>query len=511
MKKTFLILALLPLLASSCSNSNSYEFTKLEEDDNYRTFYEIFPGTYYDSDGDGYGDLNGIIQKLDYIESLGFNGIWLTPIHNSPSYHGYDVNDYYSINPKLGTMNDYKNLVNECHKRDIKIILDLVINHTSTENEWFVKGIEAFKTGKKERYYDYYNFSLEETTVNTSYKNGVYYESGFGGGSMPDLNLDSENVKKEIESIIKYYLVDIGIDGFRLDAVPWYFKGNENKNIEFLSWLANVSKSYNQNAYLVAEAWESYPIISNYYVSGIDSFFAYDTDPLGVKLVSSIVTNNGNTYTSRMLNLIEQAGNYIPAPFITNHDNPRAANILQGRKTPEKLKFGQGIMQMMTGATFTYYGDEIGMIGANPPDENVRTAMFWGEEEGTCDNPAGATEDEHIYPSVKDQLNDNNSILNYYKKANYIRNKYEAIRKGKAEKIDAGDSSLQVIKKTNSGEIVYLIINFDLVDKEYDLSSLGLSDYEYESLLVDVNEQKIELNGDKIKLPSYGIVAIKNK
>ena len=510
-KSKLLVIFPLILLTTSCSNNGDFKSPTLPQEEKYRTYYEIFPGTYYDSDGDGYGDLNGITEKLSYIQDLGFNGIWLTPIHESPSYHGYDVDNYLSINPNLGTMDDYRNLVKEAHNKGINVILDLVLNHTSTSNPWFVEGAKAFKEGKGGKYSDYYNFSLTSDSVHPYISNGVYYESGFGGGSMPDLNLDSENVKNEIKEIIRFYMEDIGIDGFRLDAVPWYFKGNDEKNIKFLSRLNAVTKSYNENAYIVAEAWESAGFITRYYESGIDSFFAYDTDCLGKDISSAIVTGRGHNYTDKMSFLVEQAGNHIPAPFITNHDNPRAANILQARNNDKYLKFGQGLMQMMSGTTFTYYGDEIGMIGVNPPDENVRTAMYWGEEEGTCNNPSGATADEKIYPSVKEQLGDQNSILNYYKKANYIRNSYESIRKGSVEKIDTGDNELQVIKKTYNEETTHLIINFGVENKTYDLSTLNLDSNGYESLLVDINEDKVSIEGNKITIPPCGIVIMNNK
>lgn len=512
MKKKFLATLLLPLTLISCSTNNysfydEYEYTPLDESDNYRTFYEIFPSSYYDSNGDGNGDLQGIIQKLDYIDNMGFNGIWLTPIHESPSYHGYDVNDYYSINPKLGTMDDYRELVEECHKRDIKIILDLVLNHTSPQHEWFQKGVQAFKEGNGGEYSDYYNFSLTQDLIHNFKYDGVWYESGFGGGSMPDLNLDSENVRREIEDIIKFYIDDVGIDGFRLDAVPWYFKGDEEKNIETLSWINKVTKSYNENAYIVAEAWEGAGTITRYYESGIDSFFAYNSNPLGVEISRYMVRNDANSYVTKMEFLIEQAGEYIPAPFITNHDNPRSCNVVQGRKDESKAKFGQGIMQMMSGATFTYYGDEIGMMAANPPDENVRTAMLWGEEEGMCNNPSGTTQTEIVYPTVAEQMEDENSILVYYRNANRIRDKYPAIRKGSIEIIDNSNKEVCFIKKDDGQNSCYLLINFGLENNQVDLSKLNLDEIKYDSLLTN-NEEEVTLTNRIMTLPKYAIVVI---
>ncbi|MDY2727684.1 MAG: alpha-amylase family glycosyl hydrolase, partial [Candidatus Onthovivens sp.] len=127
---------------SSCSKKsaiiiNDVDTTEAVLNDNYRNFYEIFVASYQDSDGDHVGDLNGVTSKLDYIKDLGYNGIWLMPINVSPTYHKYDVADYYTIDSSYGTLQDLENLITECHERDIKIIMDLVINHSSTNNNMF--------------------------------------------------------------------------------------------------------------------------------------------------------------------------------------------------------------------------------------------------------------------------------------------------------------------------------------------------------------------------------------
>ncbi len=148
-------------------------------DDNYRNYYEIFVLSFYDSDGDGVGDLNGVTEKLDYIKDMGFNGIWLMPIMPSPTYHKYDVIDYCAIDKQYGTIDDFKKLVEECHKRDIRLVIDFVINHSSTKNEWFIqakdylKGLEAGAEPDLEKcpYVGYYHFSKTK-------ENGTYYKVG---------------------------------------------------------------------------------------------------------------------------------------------------------------------------------------------------------------------------------------------------------------------------------------------------------------------------------------------
>ena len=519
MKKARGIIFLTFLLSlAGCQQNYSIEMAKVPLGDKYRTFYEIFPGSYCDSDGNKIGDLNGITSKLDYLQDIGFNGIWLTPIFTSNSYHKYDVINYKEVDPSFGDMDDLKNLIDEAHSRDIAIILDLVVNHTSNQNQWFRTGIKNFKKGGGE-YSDYYNFSLAQTSIcNTKdASTGVYYEAKFNY-DMPDLNLDSENVRNDIKDIMKYYL-DLGIDGFRLDAVTSFYTGDVEKNAEFLKWINDTGKAINPNCYFVGEAWTGEGEIQRYYESGIDSFFAYDPDPLGKKLNSYIVRSFGDSYFDKMKSLESIVGETgIAAPFITNHDNARAANILASLKDDDTIKFGHGLMQMMSGTTFTYYGDEIGMTGYNPPDENVRTAMYWGDNGITCSNPSGTTKDEKIYGSVEDQLHDGNSILNYVRLANNLRNKYEAIRKGVAERLNENDNNRSFIafKKSYENEEVYILMNFNKAlngtssNVTFDLNSLNLNEYNCESLVVD-QSNKVTINNDIITLPGQSITVIAEK
>lgn len=517
MKKSLAIILLTTLLSLvGCQKNYSIEMAEIPLGDKYRTFYEIFPLSYCDSDGDHYGDLNGITSKLDYLTDIGYNGIWLTPIFESNSYHKYDVIDYKKIDLQLGDMDDLKNLINEAHERNVAIILDLVVNHTSNQNEWFRKGIQNFKNGGGE-YSDYYNFSLEQTSVcNTKdQRTGVYYEAKFNY-DMPDLNLDSENVRKEIKDIMKYYL-DLGVDGFRLDAVTSFYTGDIEKNAEFLSWLNKTGKEINENCYFVGEARTSEGEIQRYYETGIDSFFAYDPEPLGKRLNTYMVRSFGDSYFERMKTLESVVGETgIQAPFITNHDNGRAANVLAALREDDTLKFGHGLMQMMSGTTFTYYGDEIGMVGVNPPDQNVRTHMNWGDGSIECNDPDGTTKNENIYGSVADQLHNGDSILNYYRLANNLRNKYEAIRKGKAEAIQVNKESRDfiVFKKTYNDETVYILINFRkelpgvTTEATFDLNSLNLGEFTYDALVVNESD-KVNLENNKITLPKQSIVVIK--
>ena len=198
--------------------------------------YEIFVQSFADSNGDGIGDINGMTSKLDYLQNLGVEGIWLMPINPSPSYHKYDVADYYNVHPDYGTLDDFKNFVKEAHKRNIKVIIDMVLNHCGRTNRWFQ---EALKDPNS-KYWDYFVWTHKndpQTKVEGKIISGdssnsrrwvkvdgsdyLYY--AYFGGSMPDLNYDNPKLREEVFKIGKFWLGEVGIDGFRLDAARHVF------------------------------------------------------------------------------------------------------------------------------------------------------------------------------------------------------------------------------------------------------------------------------------------------
>ena len=232
-------------------------------DDNFRTFYQIFVGSFSDSNGDGVGDLRGIINRLDYLndgnvhsgKSLGVQGIWLSPIFTSPSYHKYDAKDYYAIDWRFGTEEDLKELITLCHERNIKVILDLAINHTSNQHEWFLKFKEARVSGNTaDPYYDFYSCAATAEKVNgVTYQKiaGVdcWYECNFSGG-MPELNFDNPEVRKAALDVAKHYL-DLGVDGFRFDAVKYIYFGDTARSAEFWEWYMTELRALKPDIYCV--------------------------------------------------------------------------------------------------------------------------------------------------------------------------------------------------------------------------------------------------------------------
>lgn len=315
------------LLFSSCATKSNIEQVAMS--DNYRIYYEIFVASFYDTDGDGMGDLQGIRQKLDYLneagssKSLGVNGLWLMPIMSSPSYHKYDVTDYYSVDPDYGTLEDFKALAAACKERNIALIIDLPINHTSDRHPWF----QAALSGDQD-YENYYRFRDDfASDFHKDERSGRFFEGHFGS-HMPDLNLANPQVRQELSDICKFWL-DAGVNGFRLDAVSWFFSSNITANVEFLSWLYNELKTFDPDVYLVGEAWSDATTILALYESAIPSFFNFPFSQSTGTLISSIRAGKGASLASAVDRWYAQLPQgAIDAPFLTNHDHARSAGAL---------------------------------------------------------------------------------------------------------------------------------------------------------------------------------------
>ena len=469
-------------------------------DDKYDNYYEIFVYSFCDSNGDGYGDLNGVTQKLDYIRDMGYTAIWLMPINDSPSYHGYDVRDYYKINSKYGTIEDYENLIKKAHEKGIKIIMDLVVNHTSSSNPWFVSAAN-YKNGlhTDSTYEKWYNF-VDKNPPSGYHRNGnVYYEGQFDG-SMPDLNLDCEGVRAEIENIMKFWL-EKGTDGFRLDGVKYYYgTGGNSQCVEFCKWIKETALKYNEKAYIVGEVWDGVTTIENFYKSGADSFFYFPGHgPTGNLASATRAPDGASIYWNALNRMIEVANGYIPAPFLGNHDTARIAGILS--KDVTNIKFAYGLLSMCNGNTFTYYGDEIGMLGsASDPDKRI--GMLWDNDKtGMTKVPPGSSKQEYAFDGVKEQLADKNSILNYYKLCNNARNAFPAIMRGTPERISYNDEKILVFKKTYNGESVIIVINFAAAEKSVE----GIEGSLAQGICTSGSIKK---SGNKLNMPAKSIAIL---
>lgn len=475
-------------------------------DDNYDNYYEIFVYSFNDSDGNGFGDLNGVTEKLDYLRDMGYTGIWLMPIMPSSSYHGYDVTDYYSVNQMYGTMNDYNNLVAKAHEKGIKVIIDLVVNHTSKEHPWF-KSALAYRKGMQggvAKYASWYNFS---TTQKDGYHNdgGIWYEGQFDSW-MPDLNLEDESLRTELDKVIKFWL-DKGTDGFRLDGCLYYSgSGSVNtKSIEVCKFIKETAVKYNPDAYIVGETWDIRSTITQFYTSGADSFFYFPAAGNG-----DIVKAANSKSALELFRSIEYcqnaAGAYIPAPFLSNHD---AGNGTLGRvttrlsKNEDKIKFVYGLLSLYSGSTFTYYGDEIGMIAKDSKnDPDLRVGMLWQDDGVKTKLPAGATGNaEFPFGSVESQLKDDNSILSYYKLCNNARNAFPALMRGKAERKVLDDGSVLYMTKTYNDQTVKVVVNLADQSKKVENVEGTLA----QSICVSGG---VSQSGTTLNMPKYSIAIL---
>ena len=487
-------------------------------DDNCRTTYEIFIYSFCDSNGDGIGDLNGIRSKLDYISDLGFDALWLTPVHPSSTYHKYDVDDYYAVDPAFGTMEDFEALLKECHEKGIRVYMDLVLNHTSEDNGWFRAASDYLyelpygwdPDSSYCRYFDYYNFTREPSDGFTELGGtGWYYESGFWS-EMPDLNLDSEAVRGEIRDIMAYWL-DKGVDGFRLDAVTSYFTDDTEKNAEFLSFLKETARSIDPDCYLVGEAWTDRDTISALYSSGVDSLF--DFPFAGSEGVIARTLNGGcsaRDYVREMMaseDVCRNAGpNHIDAPFYTNHDMDRSAGYYS-EDNGRAAKMAYAMSLFMTGNSFVYYGEEIGMNGAGR-DENRRAPMYWSdnaEDPDLCAGPPGMDEVYMQYPSLTDQTGDELSLHHWFSEVIRVRNAFPAIARGRTETAEflCDDGTAAFFRKSDTYDDLLIVMNLSDRETEKDLSSAG-GGLELAAVL-NTGEESIYYQGSTIRLPAYSI------
>lgn len=492
-------------------------------DDNYRNYYEIFVYSFYDSDGDGIGDLNGVTEKLDYIGDMGFNGIWLMPIMQSPTYHKYDVADYYSIDKEYGTMEDFQKLVEECHKRDIRLVIDFVINHSSSENQWFVDACDYLKQlpdGQEPDsaecpYVDYYHFAKEQVNADYYQVDGSdwYYEGVFWS-EMPDLNLASEALRTELEDIARFW-IDIGVDGFRMDAAMHFEENNTAFNTEVLNWLYSFCTGLNPDFYMVSEVWTAKSTIADYYASGTPSMFNFDAADAEGKLIKAARGNyKAASFVESMVgyqtDYAAKNPDYIDAPFLTNHDMGRVANALM--KDANNMKMACGLLMTMNGNPFVYYGEEIGMSSSGKKDENKRLSMVWSDSDptGMTDGPLDADKDiAFAFAGVGQQQEDPYSILNYYKRAVRLRNENPEIARGKVAIVESlTEGNQAAVTKTYEDSTIGIVYNTSDEPLMITLKDTTLAGMEIRGYLT-LNGEVVELTDGALSMPAKSVCILK--
>jgi len=502
----------------------------LKSNDKYRTYYQIWIGSFCDSDGDETGDFEGIISKLDYLndgdpnsgDDLGIDGIWLSPMMPSYSYHKYNVEDYFDIDPEFGTLKIFDKFMAECDKRGISVIIDLVVNHSASNHPYFEKACEELREGNEDGYAKYYNFKKgSDFTHNRSVTNSDYYYEGQFSPEMPDWNLSYDGTREYFEEIVKFWL-ERGVDGFRLDAVK-YFTDAKTDGIEFMTWFYDMAQSYNPDVYMVGEDWDSAGAIYDKYESGIDSFFNFkfatttgDYIMTGRNGQTKSFANSLKRYND---NIKKRSKTAINANFLTNHDMPRVSNTL----FEEENKFAAALYFMSPGNSFTYYGEEIGIEAPNTTnDASYRTAMIWDNDNLPNIYVNGVAEVvENPLGGVKQQLEEENSLLNTYRRLIKIRNQNPEIARGDiTDTFESDDIYLGGYYVEYEGEkLLVLHYGGDEV-KEVEITDDILSNAEFRGGCVatkaedyDANAEswKVTFSNGVLKMPAMSTAVLKAK
>lgn len=398
------------------------------------TCYEIFVRSFRDSDGDGIGDLNGLIRSLDYLNDgnprtqtdLGVRCIWLMPVAESPSYHGYDVSNYYKVEPDYGTNADFKRMIAAAHRRGIKVLVDLVLNHASSAHPYF----QAALRDTTSPYRRWFRFSPTKPAVKGPWGQEVWYKSPvrdewyyavFWSG-MPDLNYETPAVREEASKVARFWLTEMGVDGFRLDAVPYLVESGDTLahtrgTHDVLRRFAADVRRTSPHAFTIGEVWDSTGTILSYYPNELDAYFAF---PVSDAILDAVRTGAPGKLLPEVLRFQRALAYDRWSPFLRNHDQTRTVTALGGDTARARL--AAEILFTLPGLPFVYYGEEIGMTG-DKPDERLRTPMQWTPNASgfTSGKPWEALQGDTLTANVARERADSGSLLGVYRRLIHLR------------------------------------------------------------------------------------------
>ncbi len=451
---------------------------------NGAVFYEVFVRSFQDSNGDGKGDLQGLISRLDYLNDgnpatdtdLEVDALWLMPVFASPSYHGYDTTDYENINPDYGTNADFQRLLDEAHKRGIKVIVDLVVNHTGSGHPWFVESSSSPDSPRR----DWYVWSATDlgwaqpwnaASPTWHKKNGAWYYGIFWSG-MPDLNFRNPAVRAEAKRIAALWL-ERGVDGFRLDATrhliedgPGDGQNDTTETHHFLKEFSAFVRSVKPDAVLVGENWTDTQHIAPYYgstasVPGGDELPLNFDFPLAGRIIGGVRAGEASGIAGK---LTEMKRAYPPGatdvPFLTNHDMRRVASDL--RDDPGRLRSAAAVLLTLPGTPFLYYGEEVGLQnGTTEDDEAKRTPMPWDATPGggfTTGTPWHRFAPGRETANVAAQTGAPASLLSHYRKLIRARHASPALARGELSLLSS-EGPLLAFVSTDGVERVLVVHN----------------------------------------------------
>lgn len=487
----------------------------------YGVNYEVFVLSFADGDGDGKGDFKGLTQKIDYFSDLGVGGIWLMPIMNSPTYHKYDVTDYKSIHPDYGTVDDFKAFVDEAHKRNIKVLVDLILNHTGSDHPWFQEALRD----KNSKYRNYYVWAKKDSIRDQIAKKQTSFDSdnitqwhpangdtlsehyyGFFWGGMPDLNFDNPDVRAEFVDIGKFWLNDMQVDGFRLDAAKHIFPTDRaTDNHAFWVWFREEMTKIKPDVYLVGEVWSRAEDVAPY-LKGLPALFNFD---LGYAITSAV---NAGQDTAGLITQYKKivdfynasSSDYIDATFLKNHDQNRILSELHDDEA--KARVAAAILMTLPGTPYVYYGEEIGMKGLKP-DEYIREPFVW-DKTGTYPQQTRWEEPRYSTPKTvvpfEVQKGDPNSVYNFYRDLIEYRNDSQALTYGTIELSPIQLSEIVSFYRIKDGEKLFVVHNVSDVEVTVpiDLDELYRLDFS--------TNPRIEVRDTEVVMPAHSTAIFKD-
>jgi len=432
---------------------------------NDTVFYEILVRSFHDSDGDGIGDLQGLTQKLDYLndgdpatdDDLGITGIWLMPINDAASYHGYDAVDYRAIDPDYGTMADFTTFLDAAHARGIKVIVDYVMNHCSNQHPWFIA------SGQNDPdYRDHFRWSpTDPGQPGWHWHSSGWYYGVFWGG-MPDLNYETTAVKDEMFDTATYWLDTIGVDGFRLDAVMGIIEEGDQtthtaSTLQFWQDYHTHVKAAKPNALSVGEAWSNTSLVLQYVIEDrLDICFEFEQS----YAILDAAYWGDTSYLSYKANQVYEIYPHLQyGTFLTNHDQNRVLDILDNDEG--KAKVAAGIYLTLPGVPFIYYGEEIGMVGSGA-HENIRSPMQWtdGPNAGfTTGVPWQPLNGNYPAYNVLVEQQDPGSLFNWYRQLIHVRNRTAALRRGSHDPLGTSTPVVMAFVRRQARQTVLCLIN----------------------------------------------------
>ncbi|MCI3922355.1 alpha-amylase family glycosyl hydrolase [Paenibacillus sp. TRM 82003] len=485
-----------------------------------RVYYEIFVRSFYDTNDDGIGDLNGVIDKLDYLQTLGVEGIWLMPVNASPSYHGYDVTDYYAIHPDYGTLDDMKRLLAEAEKRDIKILMDLVVNHTSVQHPWFVEAASSPDSEKRDWYVWADENANKDAISATGGKawhanNGAHYLGVFWDG-MPDLNFANEDVRRAMLEIGAYWL-ELGVDGFRLDAAKHIYEDlntdpkkpeTSANNLAWWQQFRAAMEESNPEVTLIGEVWDSPIVVAPYFDRAMSSAFNFELAKTMLSIAGNEAPANAAFQLERIYGLYQEAsgGGFTDSIFLANHDQNRVMSVLNGNT--ERARVAASLLLTLPGNPFLYYGEEIGMSGAKP-DEHIREPMPWTADRAAAGNTSWLrpkhNREEAL--SAEEAVADETSLFHHYRRLIEYRKSDPALHRGGIAVLKVGDGIESFLRETADGDASLVLHNVTGEDRTVDLAATDGADVFVRTTFATSTEAK--LDGGVATVPKYSTMILK--